>query len=156
MPAQSDATRVMGVARFEHFFRAVAGLDVDKDDLKRYDEFVNRKIYRLLIRAQAVAKANLRDVIEPHDLPITAGLQECIQDFRRVDVEIELQPILDRIAALPPLDLACSPSTESELPAIAGGIGVALARTFKVIEPKLRNPQSDHWERAFRVFDLLL
>ncbi|MGZ3351115.1 MAG: DUF1931 family protein, partial [Xanthobacteraceae bacterium] len=41
---------VMGVARFERFFRAAAGLDVDKEDLKRYADFVNRKIYDLLIR----------------------------------------------------------------------------------------------------------
>ncbi|MGZ3297268.1 MAG: DUF1931 family protein, partial [Xanthobacteraceae bacterium] len=40
----------MGVARFERFFRAAAGLDVDKEDLKRYADFVNRKIYDLLIR----------------------------------------------------------------------------------------------------------
>jgi hypothetical protein len=38
---------------------------------------------------------------------------------------------------------------------IAGGI-VALARTFKIIDPKLKNPQTEHWERSQRLFDLLL
>jgi hypothetical protein len=33
----------MGIARFERFFRAAAGLDVDKEDLKRYADFINRK-----------------------------------------------------------------------------------------------------------------
>jgi hypothetical protein len=37
-----------------------------------------------------------------------------------------------------------------------GGLSVALARTFKVLDPDLKNPSSRHWERAFRIFDLLL
>ncbi|MFC9631532.1 DUF1931 family protein [Streptomyces mirabilis] len=32
---------VMGVSKFERFFRAAAGLDVDKNDLKRYRDFVD-------------------------------------------------------------------------------------------------------------------
>ena len=74
---------LFGVARFERFFRAAAGLDVDKDDLRRFDDFLNDKIYDLLLRGQANAKANGRDVIEPQDLPITKGLQESIYAFKR-------------------------------------------------------------------------
>jgi len=33
---------------------------------------------------------------------------------------------------------------------------VALARTFTIIDPDLKNPQTKHWERDFRIFDLLL
>ncbi len=47
---------IMGVARFERFFRAAAGLDVDKQDLKRYSDFVTHKIYDLLLRSQAAAR----------------------------------------------------------------------------------------------------
>ena len=95
----------MGVARFERFFRAAAGLDVDKQDLKRYSDFANRKVYDLLVQGEAVAKANGRDVIEPTDLPITRGLQENIHAFKGIDAEIELGPILDHLAARPPLGL---------------------------------------------------
>jgi hypothetical protein len=147
---------VMAVAKFERFFRLAAGLNVDKSDLKRYNGFVNDKIYDLLLRAQAAAKANGRDVIEPHDLPITKGLQERIHEFRSIDEQIELQPILDHLTARPPLDLAYSVETEGRLPAIAGGISVALARAFKVIDPDLPNPQTQHWECVLRIFDLLL
>ena len=147
---------VMATAKFERFFRLAAALDVDKSDLKRYSTFVNDKIYDLLLRAQAAAKANGRDVIEPHDLPITKGLQERIHEFRKIDKQIELQPILDHLAARPPLDLAYSEETESRLSAIAGGISVALAHTFKVMDPDLRNPQTQHWETVLRIFDLLL
>jgi hypothetical protein len=33
---------VAGVTKFERCFRAAAGRDVDKDELKRYSEFVNQ------------------------------------------------------------------------------------------------------------------
>ena len=148
--------RVMSAARFERFFRVAAGLDVDKQDLKRYGDFINRKIYDLLIRGEAAANANGRDIVHPFDLPITKGLQESVHAFRRLDQEIELEPILESLTALPPLDLACSVETEARLPEIAGGLSLALARTFKIIDPDLKNPQSEHWERSFRIFDLLL
>lgn len=92
---------VMSIARFERFFRAAAGLDVDKNDLKRYSEFVDAKLYDLLIVAQATAKANGRDIIQTSDLPITKGLQESIHHFRRIDQEVELKPILEQLAAHP-------------------------------------------------------
>jgi hypothetical protein len=147
---------LMGIAKFERFFRLSAGLDIDKADLKRYSDFVNGKIYDLLLRGQAAAKANNRVTIEPFDLPITKGLQERIHEFRNIDEQIELRPILDHLASSPPLDLAYSEETEARLPEIAGGISVALARTFKIIDPKLKNPQTEHWERSQRLFDLLL
>ncbi|MEA2730109.1 MAG: hypothetical protein QOF70_4584, partial [Acetobacteraceae bacterium] len=59
--------------------------------LKRYSDFVNHKIYDLLLRGEAAAKANGRDIIDPKDLPITKGLQECIHAFTKLDGEIELK-----------------------------------------------------------------
>src|SRR5712671_3881783 len=152
----TSTSHAMSVAKFERFFRVAAGLDVDKSDLKRYSDFVNAKIYDLLLRGQAAAKANGRVIIEPSDPPITKGLQEQIHAFRNIDEQIELKPILDHLAARPPLDLAYSEETEARLPEIAGGISVALARTFKILDPELKNPQSEHWERSQRIFDFLL
>ena len=147
---------VTNVPTFERFFRAAAGLDIDKADVKRCEEFVNHQLYDLLLIGQAHAKANTRDVIEPWDLPVTKGLQECIHRFRRLDREIGLEPILEDLAARPQLDLALSEETEAELPEIAGGVGVALAGALPIIDPNLKNPQTVQWERAFRLFDLLL
>ena len=149
-------THVMGVARFERFFRTAASLDIDKEDLRRYSDFINQKVYDLLVRGEANAKANGRDIIEPFDLPITRGLQESIHAFRTIDEKIELKPILDHLTARPPLDLAYSVETEDRLPEIVGGVSVALARTFKIIDPDLKNPRSEQWERAFAIFNLLL
>src|SRR5258708_9235932 len=110
---------LMGIAKFERFFRMAAGLDVDKSDLRRCSDFVNGKIYELLLRGQAVAKANGRVIIEPFDPPITKGLQESIHEFRNIDEQIELKPILDHLAELPPLDLAYSSETDERLHTIA-------------------------------------
>ena len=147
---------VMGIAKFERFFRNAAGVTVDKDDLKRYSDFVNSKLHDLLLIGEATAKANLRDIVEPWDLPVTKGLQETLHVFKKMDEEIELAPILEHLAALPPLDLAISAETEARLPVIAGGLSVALARTFKVIDPALKTPHALQWERAFEIFNLLL
>jgi uncharacterized protein DUF1931 len=149
-------THVMGVAKFERLFRTAARLDVDKQDLRRYSDFVNHKVYDLLVRGEAAAKANGRDIVQPFDLPITKGLQESIHAFRELDEKIELKPILDQLTALPPLDLAVSVETEARLPTIVGGLSVALARSFKIIDPDLKNPQTVHWERCFQIFDSLL
>src|ERR1700730_5498613 len=54
-------THVMGVAKVERLFRTAARLDVDKQDLRRYSNFINQKVYDLLLRGEAAAKANGRD-----------------------------------------------------------------------------------------------
>jgi hypothetical protein len=149
-------SHVMRVAKFERFFRIAAGLDVDKQDLKRYSDFINQKVYDLLLPAEAAAKANGRLIVEPFDLPITKGLQESIHEFRKIDEQIELQPILDQLTAQPPLDLAYGEDTESRLPLVVGGPSLALARTFKIIDGNLKNPATEHWQRCFRIFDLLM
>lgn len=147
---------VMTVSKFERFFRAAAGLDVDKKDLKRYSDFVNQKTYDLLLRGKAAATDNGRDIIQPSDLPVTKGLQESMHEFRKLDEAIELTSILEYIAELPPLNMTYSTDTEAELPRVVGGLSVALARSFTVLDPKLKNPQTRHWQQVFRIFDLLL
>ncbi|MEU8223656.1 DUF1931 family protein [Kribbella sp. NPDC048915] len=147
---------VMAVHRFERFFRAAAGLDVDKDDLKRYSDFISDKLHDLLVIGEGTAKANGRDIVQPRDLPITKGLQESIHAFREIDEEIELQPILAQLAKYAPFDVTVSEETESRLPEVVGGLSVALARTFKIIDPEVKNPQAAHWEDVFQIFGLLL
>jgi hypothetical protein len=147
---------LFGIAQFERFFRLAASIDVDKNDVRRFDEFVNDKVYDLLLRGVANAKANARDIIEPQDLPITKGLQESIQAFGAIDEEVSLDAILEHLTRRPPLDIVYSDETEERLPQIAGGLGVALARTFRILDEEVKNPQTQHWDKATRVFDLLL
>ncbi len=147
----------MNIRKFERFFRRAAGLDIDKADLRRYDDFVHQKAYDLLLRGEANAKANGRDVIQPSDLPITKGLQESIHGCRLIDEEgFQLASILAQLTRQPQLDLACSEETTAKLPEIVGGLSYALARSFKILYPDLKNPQTQHWEKAHELFNLLL
>lgn len=150
------AVPVMGIAKFERFFRKAASLDVDKNDLKRYSDFVDMKTYDMLVVGKAVANANGRDIVEPHDLPITKGLQEGMHEFEKLDEEIDVSPLLERLASPTPPDITPSEATIAKLPFVAGGLSLALARTFKVLDPGLKNPQTEHWERAFEIFGNLL
>jgi hypothetical protein len=146
---------VMGYAKFERFFRAAGGVSVDRDDVKRYLDFVNDAIYDLLLIGQATAKANTRDIIEPWDLPVTKGLQESAHAFERLEEQIELRPVLESVAAHPPLDYALSEATQARLPHLFGGISVALARIFELLDADMKAVHSTEWERAFSLFRLL-
>jgi hypothetical protein len=147
---------VMAIAKFERLFRSAAGVDVDKDDLRRFSEFLDGEIGDLLVRGQAVAKANGRDVLELWDIPVTKGLQECMHVFEKMDGDVELKPVLEQLTARPPLDVTYSDGLVAALPTLAGGLTVALARTMKIVDPEMKSPGSEHWERATQLFDLLL
>jgi hypothetical protein len=147
---------VAAISTFERFFREVASLDVDKTDLKRYQDFVRRKVADLLIVGEARAKEDGRDVIELRDVPITKGLQESIHQFRRADASPEARALISELVAVPQLDLAVADETTEALPDISGGLSLALARSFDIVDPGVRNPATPAWERAFRLFDLLL
>ena len=147
---------VMGFTKFERFFRAAGGVTVDRDDVQRYLDFVNGTIYDLLIIGQATAKANLRDVIQPWDLPVTKGLQESMHAFERLDEEIELRPVLESLAARPPLDMTLDVDTEARLPQLFGAVSVALARTFRLIDADIKAVHTVEWDRAFQLFRQLI
>ena len=70
--------------------------------------------------------------------------------------ERDVRAALERLAARPPLDMGVSDEIDAELPCIFGGVSVGLARTFKILEPDLKYPQTRHWEQAMGIFNLLL
>ncbi len=146
---------VMAVKQFEKLFRESASLDIDKSDIKRLEDFINQRVYDLMIRGQANAKANLRDIIQVQDLPITKGLQEQIQFFKDLDEGLNLGVILEHLAKLPPLALDYSEEVEQKLPELVGAVTVSSAKLFKIINPKLKNPGSAEWEQLEQVFELL-
>jgi hypothetical protein len=37
-----------------------------------------------------------------------------------------------------------------------GGLSVALARTFRILEPGVKNPGPESWQRSFDLFNLLV
>jgi hypothetical protein len=46
--------------------------------------------------------------------------------------------------------------TEDTLTEVFGGISAALARSFRLVDPDVRNPASRHWDRTFDLFRLVL
>ncbi len=147
---------VMGVAQFEKLFRHAAGLDIDKSDLKRLDDFINNELHGLLLMAQRLAKMNGRDVITEADVPLTKGLQESMHQFRELNEEVPVAGILERLAKLPPMDLAIGEDVEKMLPELAGGMTISLAKVFKIIDPDMKNPQTEHWEKVERIYEILV
>ncbi len=148
--------KISGVKKFEKLFRTVGSMDVDKNDIVRLNDFINKAIYRLLETGMKRAKENGRDVVWYSDLPITQGFESNIEEFRQIDEELDLSEILETIAGLPPLPLEIGEGIEKELPNIAGGITIALIKSFKVINPTKKNPQTEDWNQVTRIFETLL
>ena len=147
---------VMAFNKFERLLHEAGQVRVDRNDIKSYLDFVNDVIYDLVLIGQATAKANARDIVEPWDLPVTAGLQSNMHRFHRIDEDVELRPILDSLAAHPPLTLALSEATQAQLPDIFGAITVALARTFRVVDEEVKAIHTQERERAFQLMRVLV
>ena len=149
-------THPSDIPTFERFFRSVGGVDIDKEDIRRFREFVDEQIDAIAIAGRNAAKWNGRDIIAPQDLPVTRGLQERMREFDKVEEADEIRELLSRRMRVPPADVTFSEETQQFLPELFGGLSVALARSFKVIDSTLTNPSAEHWERAFTVFRLIL
>ena len=148
-------THPSGIPVFERFFRSVAGIKVDKNDVRRFHEFVDEQIDGIAIAGRDTAKWNGRDVIVPQDLPITRGVQERMREFHKIDEADEIRRLLRQVVRRPPADVTFDEDTEQMLPELFGGLSIALARSFRVIDPKLENPSTQHWNRAFDLFRLI-
>jgi hypothetical protein len=147
---------VNGIPQVSRFFRAAGDVDVDKDDVKRYWDFVDEKVDDIAIAGRDSARWNGRDVIAPQDLPITRGLQEQMRAFSSLDESDELRRLLRDSLRRPPGDVTFGEETEDVLVEVFGGISLSLARSFHVVDPQVRNPSTDHWDRTFDLFRLLL
>lgn len=147
---------VATVHGLEELFRRGASLDLDMSDIRRLEQFLHRTMTQLLIRAEANARANGGNVVQPRDLPLSAGLRRCIDRFRILDAELRLTDHFKQLVGLPVIDLAYGAETEARLPDIAGGLCLALGNCFTILDDEIEKPGSDHWDRADRLFELLL
>jgi hypothetical protein len=148
-------THPTGIPVFERFFRSAAGIKVDKDDLRRYREFVDEQIDGFAIAGRDAAKWNGRDVIEPQDLPITKGVQERTREFDKLEEADEVRDLLAQQVRRPPADVTFNEDTERLLVDLFGGMSIALARSFRVIDPTSENPSTQEWDKAFTLFRML-
>jgi hypothetical protein len=143
-----------GTPEVQRFFRAAGGIDVDKADVDRYRAFVDEEVDDLAIAGRDTARWNGRDVIAPQDLPITKGLQERMREFGKLGEADDIRQWLGGTLRRPPDDVTFGEETEDVLTEVFGGLSVALARSFRIIDAEVRNPSSQHWDRVFDLFRL--
>ena len=106
--------------------------------------------------ARHAAKMNGRDIIIEADLPITAGLEERMKKFGALNEELKLADILEKLAELPPIGADLAADVEEMLPTIMGAIILSMAELFPVVDPHVKNPSSEHWDRVERIYDILM
>jgi len=149
-------SNLIGISRFESLFRKVANLDVYKSDLQRLNDFIEVNMDDIITVGRDNAIANGRDIIEPWDLPLARGIRRSMEEFDLLDEELEIEPIMRKLVSFPNLGIAYSDEVVSSMPRIIGAITICLAKTFKVLDPGLKNPQPEHWDKAFSIFDMLV
>lgn len=149
-------TRPSGIPVFERFFRTVASINIDKNDVRRFRQFVDEQIDDIAIAGRNSAKANGRDVIAVQDLPITKGIQERMREFDGLEEADDVRELLGQAVRRPPGDITFAEETEQLLPELFGGLSVALARSFGVLDARVTNPSTGEWDRVFAIFRLLL
>jgi len=102
------------------------------------------------------ASYNNRDIMMEPDLPLTKGILEHLKDFRRYEEVIDLKPILDHLASYPPLERPLSLEVEAMLPEIVGALAMLAGQAMKIIDPEVKNPGGDLWDRVLCLMELLL
>jgi hypothetical protein len=148
-------THPSGIPAFERFFRSVASITIHKNDVRRFREFVDEQIDDIAIAGRNSAKWNGRDVVVPQDLPITKGVQERMREFDKLEEAEEIRELLRQAVRRPPGDVTFAEDTEQLLPELFGGLSIALARSLRVVDPKVSNPSPEHWDRVFTLFRLV-
>ena len=146
---------VVGFHNLEELFRRGAGLDIKKGHAKEVTDIVEQKLYDLLLMGQKSAKYNGRDVIWKYDLPITKGLEETINEFKKLEQTIELKDILERLATYPPL-IEIEAELEKDLPEIVGGLTLVLAKTIKKLDEENRSVTHELISKAKDILNLTL
>jgi hypothetical protein len=87
-------THPSGIPVFQRFFRSVASIKIDKNDVKRFRAFVDEEIDDIAISGRNSAGWNGRDVVVPQDLPITKGVQERMREFDELEEAQEIRELL--------------------------------------------------------------
>jgi hypothetical protein len=148
-------THPSGIPVFQRFFRSVASIKIDKNDVRRFREFIDEEIDDIAISGRNSATWNRRDVVVAQDLPITKGVQERMREFDKLEEAQEIRELLRQVVRQPPADVTFADETEELLPELFGALSIALARSFRVVDPTVTKPSPEHWNRVFTLFRLV-
>lgn len=114
-------SELMAVDRFQRLFRETADVEADKSDVRRVNDLINRNLHALMVADQGRAQLDNRDVIMAGDVPITAGLQECMRQFESLEEEVDMESVVDQLTQLPVLEMDYGDDLRARLPLMAGG-----------------------------------
>ena len=153
-------TRIIGLSRLEALYRTFTGLDLDKGRAEAILDLASRKLEDLFIAGLERAYARGSDVVEIIDLPITKGLRNTIEEYKRErerlnDPRLDLAPIVDYLTGRI-TGLVIGESARSELQDLTAAILLLAGRVIKTIDPTTRKPSKEDIERARKILDLTL
>ncbi|BBG66852.1 hypothetical protein NNO_2149 [Hydrogenimonas sp.] len=146
--------KIEGAYKIEQIFKAAAGLRLPKNKVAEIEQKVDSKLYDMLVTAEESAGYNARDVIWLSDVPLTKAMKDSMMKFRELEEELQLEPLLEKLASRPPLKYELEVALEKRLPEIAGTLIYILAKITKEFSPGDNLVSEDELKRAFRVLDL--
>jgi hypothetical protein len=146
---------VVGYTRLKEIFRKGAGMDIAKGHAKDITDIVDQKIYDLLLAGERNAKYNARDVIWLCDVPITKGMEETIDQFKKLEEAIEVKDVVEMLTKYP-ATMTLEDALEKRLPEITGGLILTLAKIMKDLDPKDRTVDHELIKRAKDILDLTI
>lgn len=153
-------TRIVGYSRLEGLYRMFLGLDLDKSKAELIIELSSKKLEDLFRVGLERAYIRGSDVVEYYDLPITKGLQETIEWYRRErerlqDPRLELGPIVDYLVSRVK-GLAIGETVRDNLQDLTAAVLLLIGMVIKLVDPGTRKPSKEAIERAARILDLTL
>jgi hypothetical protein len=79
-----------------------------------------------------------------------------MREFGKLETAGDMRDWIGQTLRRPPDDVTFGEETEDVLTDVFGGLGVGLARSFRIVDPEVSNPNTGHWERSFALFRLLV
>ena len=147
---------IFGANRLDELVRRMSALTLDSNDLDRLKEFVDEKVYDLLLVGVQNASYNNRDLIMERDLPLTRGLRESMEDFALYEEELDVEPILEQLATRPLLEREPSEKVIDLLPELFGTLMMVTVQLMSIVDPDVSNPDTETWDRVTETMELLI
>ncbi len=144
---------VVGYTKLKEIFRKGAGLDLAKGHAKEITDIVDKKVHDLLVAGERNAKYNSRDIIWVCDIPITNGMEKSIDEFKKLEENLEVKDIVETMTHYPST-IALEVELENRLPEITGGILLTMAKIMKAVDHKDRSVDHELINKAKAVLDL--
>jgi hypothetical protein len=169
--ANSASELGYGYAWLHDFIAGGTGLDLDHDQVMQIAGMAGQKLSDLFEIAAETAAANGRGLILRHDLPLTRGLLQTLEDVAVLSKDIDIEPIYLFLRTSTGLRAGVDDVVQADLPRLMGALLILSGRIIALLEPTTMPPKEKFalltrpadsrptaWEveRAAQVLDLTL